>query len=91
MADWKLEQLNVEHSRVEVLQPGETGPGLSWLLTLVNIKDIFVFAGSPALYIAAKGVVDAIKRHDAQAIITATADLNAAVLKSEGVQGETLH
>ena len=33
MADWKLEQVNVEHSRIDTLAEGDKGDGLVWVLT----------------------------------------------------------
>ena len=65
VADWKLEQLNVEHSRIDTLAEGETGPGLSWLLTLDNQQDIYVFASGPMLYVAIKALLEWFDREGA--------------------------
>ena len=90
VADWKLEQLNVEHSRIDTLAEGETGPGLSWLLTLDNQQDIYVFASGPTLYVAVKSLLDVFNREGA---LDSKAELKKAVTyavtaleSAEGVQ-----
>ncbi len=62
MADWKLEQLNVEHSRIDTLAEGESGDGLVWLLTLTNDADVFIFASAPAMWTALTDLVEVFDR-----------------------------
>ncbi len=95
MADWKLEKVG-EESRI--VEPGEseTSNGLLWLLTLVNERDIFVFANAPRLFEAARMMMQAADRKDNAAIKKAVGMLTVAVLLASGDQptkedSEVLH
>ncbi len=85
MADWKLEKVG-EESRV--VEPGESesNDGKVWLLTLVNERDIFVFANAPRLFEAARMMMQAADKRDNEKIKQAVGMLTVAVLLASGDQ-----
>ncbi len=86
MADWKLEQVNIEHSRIDTLAEGEKGDGLVWLLTVTNERDIYVFAGGPLMYQACKLARDYVGDAHSPEAVALFELLDEAIKKAEGVK-----
>lgn len=85
MADWKLEQLNLERTSIKLLSEGETGEGLAWVLTLTDAQDVFVFVGGPLLYQAAKLAIEYVGDAESPEAVKLFDVLSEAINKAEGV------